>query len=55
MRQHTTEDAAKDLAKTVGRDQPAARESAREPQEESLKHHGDDLQNVLDKATGEAK
>ena len=52
MSRSQTEEAAKDLGKTVGRDDPAAEQSAREPQEESLKHHGDELQNAVDKATG---
>ena len=54
MTRSTTEEAAHDLGKAMGHKQPIAGESTREPQEESLKHHGDDLQDLVDKATGSA-
>ena len=52
MTKSTTDKAAEDLGKTMSDGKAHAQDSPREPQEESLKHHGDDLQNVLDKATG---
>jgi hypothetical protein len=49
MTRSQTDQAAHDLGRTMGKE-PLAQES-REPQEESLKHHGDELQNLVDKAT----
>lgn len=51
MPKSTTDEAAHDLAKTVGKD-PIGQQS-RAPQGESLKHHGDELQGLVDKATGD--
>lgn len=50
MTKSPTDEAAHDLARTVGK-APIAQPS-RDPQEESLKHHGDELQGLVDKATG---
>ena len=52
MKRHEQRDVGEPLHDMVGGRQPAAKDSPREPQEESLKHHGDELQDLVDKATG---
>jgi hypothetical protein len=52
MTKSSTDEAAKTLGKSLRNGHAHAQPATREPQEESLKHHGDDLQDVVDKATG---